>query len=73
MPDDADGRTRPAGECGGLGLRREDGEVRDALNEALPAFVGTAGHRRLVARSGFTEAELPRWAAGAPDRGDAGQ
>jgi polar amino acid transport system substrate-binding protein len=72
MRDDADGRTPPAGGCGSLGLRREDGELRDALNGALRAFVGTADHRRLVARFGFTAAELPPWAAGAPDRGDAG-
>lgn len=44
---------------GGFGFRQSDQDLIEAFNRELGAFIGTEEHLRLIARFGFTEAELP--------------
>jgi polar amino acid transport system substrate-binding protein len=44
---------------GGLGFRKEDKALRDAVNTAVQAWLGTPGHLKTIGQFGFTEAELP--------------
>lgn len=44
---------------GAFGVRKEDTDLREALNEQLAELIGSPEHRELVAPFGFTEAELP--------------
>lgn len=44
---------------GAFAFRRSDGPLRDAWNGVLRSYIGSDEHRRLVARFGFTAAELP--------------
>ena len=48
---------------GGFAFRKEDKHLLKAWNNALKSFIGTAEHRALIARFGFTEAELPETTA----------
>ena len=45
---------------GGFAFRKESRALRDAWNGALAGFLGGDEHAALVARFGFTPAELPR-------------
>jgi polar amino acid transport system substrate-binding protein len=55
---------------GAFAFRREDRQLRAAWNAALKDYIGSAEHRALVARFGFTPAELPEASprGGAPAR-----
>lgn len=44
---------------GAFAFRKTDHRLHAAWNAALQGFVGSAEHRELIARFGFTEAELP--------------
>jgi len=44
---------------GAFALRKEDRELRDALNKGLAEFLGTATHQELVRPFGFTKNDLP--------------
>ena len=50
---------RPARGYGAFAFRQEDVALRDAFNEELASFVGSAEHRVLVRPLGFTEEDLP--------------
>jgi polar amino acid transport system substrate-binding protein len=45
--------------CGAFGIRLEDTDLQEAVNQALAAFLGTPEHLELVKPFGFTAAELP--------------
>ena len=44
---------------GSFGFRKEDGDLRDAVNEVLKQFIGTPEHLRLVEQFGFDSSNLP--------------
>ncbi|MEK0083284.1 ectoine/hydroxyectoine ABC transporter substrate-binding protein EhuB [Benzoatithermus flavus] len=44
---------------GGFGFRKEDGDLRDAFNRQLAAFIGTPEHLTLIGRFGFGPENLP--------------
>jgi polar amino acid transport system substrate-binding protein len=50
---------RIASGFGAFGVRKEDEALRNALNEGLRVFIGSAEHLALVKPFGFTAADLP--------------
>ena len=50
---------RPARGFGAFGLRREDEDLREAIDRELAALLGSPEHRALVAPFGFGPAQLP--------------
>lgn len=54
---EADGREVRG--FGAFGIRHEDKDLREAINERLAMFIGTPRHRELVRPFGFTESDLP--------------
>lgn len=51
--------ARAASGCAALAFRPDDEELVAALDSVLARFVGTPDHRRLSARFGFIDSELP--------------
>ncbi|MEW5709968.1 MAG: ectoine/hydroxyectoine ABC transporter substrate-binding protein EhuB [Pseudomonadota bacterium] len=50
---------KPAIGYGGFGFRKNDRDLVEAFNRELETFIGTQEHLQLVARFGFTPADLP--------------
>lgn len=50
---------KPAIGYGGFGFRKSDRDLVEAFNRELETFIGTQEHLQLVARFGFTQADLP--------------
>ena len=48
-----------SGYDGAFAFRKDDNRLRGAWNAALRSYLGTPGHSALVARFGFTAAEMP--------------
>jgi polar amino acid transport system substrate-binding protein len=53
---------------GAFAFRPADEKLREAWNEAMCPYLGSAEHRRLVGRFGFAEAELPPIQSAGPCR-----
>jgi polar amino acid transport system substrate-binding protein len=58
--DDPVFEGRPARGYGAFAFRKQDAALRDAFDEELAGFIGSAQHRALVRPFGFTENDLPR-------------
>lgn len=52
--------TDAVGHCA-FGFRREDRRLREAVDRALRAYIGTPEHLQRVAPFGFGQATLPEW------------
>jgi len=44
---------------GSFGFRKDDGDLRDAVNDVLKDFIGTPEHLSLVSKFGFDSSNLP--------------